>query len=125
LQLSVLRSLWNRGEARVHEVHDDLAAERPLAQNTVATVLTRLEKHGLVCHRGEGRQFVYRALLAEEQAQENMVKELAERVFEGDYSRMFAHLLGRAEVDPGDLAIIKQQIDERARELAREGGQVR
>lgn len=120
LQLSVLRVLWQRGEARVPEVRAELRAERPLAQNTVATVLSRLEKQGLVTHRSEGRQFVYRALLEEEEAQEGMVEELAERVFEGDYSRMFAHLLERAEVEPGELERIKQLIEDRERELGSE-----
>jgi predicted transcriptional regulator len=118
LQLSILRVLWERGEARVPEVREALRQTRRLAQNTVATVLSRLEKQGLVAHRSEGRQFVYRALVEERAAQQSMVEELAERVFEGDYARLFAQLLERAEVAPGDLERIKELIEARERELA-------
>ena len=37
LQLAVMRSLWKRCEARVTEVHGDLAPSNGLAPTTVAT----------------------------------------------------------------------------------------
>ncbi len=117
LQLSILRVLWDRGEARVPEVCADLKGPRSLAKNTVATVLSRLEKQGVVTHRTEGRQFVYSAVLDEQNAQDSMVVELAERAFEGDKTKMFAHLLGQSDVAPGDLERIKDMIEAREREL--------
>ena len=44
LQLTVLRVLWDRGEATVAEVHERVQSTRPLALNTVATLLSRLER---------------------------------------------------------------------------------
>lgn len=120
LQLSILRALWQRGEATVPVVREALRGERQLAQNTVATVLSRLEKQGLVTHRNEGRQFVYRAALAEQEAEGSMVEELTERVFEGDYARLFAHLLDRRQVAADDLQRIKEMIETRERELSAE-----
>lgn len=117
LQLSILRVLWERGEAPVPEVRSALSGERALAHNTIATVLTRLEKQGLVTHRTEGRQYVYRALIVESEAKASMVEELTDRVFEGDLALHFAQLLGRADVAPGDLDRIKQMIENREREL--------
>ncbi len=42
LQISVVRVLWERGEASVTDIAATLAAERGLAHTTVATLLTRL-----------------------------------------------------------------------------------
>jgi len=117
LQLAVLRVLWECGEARVPEVRKALEGDRNLAQNTVATVLSRLEKQGLVTHRMEGRQFVYRPVIQEQEAEKTMVGELTERVFEGDYGRLFAHLLDRPEVAEEELGRIKQLIEARERKL--------
>ena len=44
LQITILRHLWSRGEASVAEVWEPLHASRGLAQTTVATLLTRLER---------------------------------------------------------------------------------
>uniref|UniRef100_UPI002FCBE52B BlaI/MecI/CopY family transcriptional regulator n=1 Tax=Brevundimonas sp. TaxID=1871086 RepID=UPI002FCBE52B len=47
LQLDVMRVLW-RGEASVADVAAALVTSRGLAHTTIATVLTRLAKRGLV-----------------------------------------------------------------------------
>ena len=51
-----------KGRARA-EMQRALHAERPLAASTIATLLSRLEKRGIVAYRIEGRQYVYRAVL--------------------------------------------------------------
>ena len=51
LQLSLMRVLWQRGEASTAEVAEALRGERDLAHTTVATLLTRLEKRGLLASR--------------------------------------------------------------------------
>ena len=116
LQLDLMRVLWERGEASAAEVHTGLTPERRLAPTTVATLLRRLEKRGLVAHRSEGRQFLYRATVAEERAREAMVEELAERLFDGDAARLVHHLLAHHELRPGDLARVRALIDARERE---------
>lgn len=117
LQLDVMRVLWSRAEATAAEVTEALAGARGLAPTTVATLLRRLEKRGLVTHQSRGRQFVYRAAVAEADAREAMVDELAERLFEGDAARLVHHLLDRHELAPGDLARVRALIE------AREGGE--
>ena len=55
-QLAVLRVLWERSEATVAQVQGALLADRPLAATTIATLLSRLEKRGIVAYRIKGRQ---------------------------------------------------------------------
>lgn len=111
-QLSILRVLWERGEATVAEIWDSLHAERGLAQTTLATMLTRLERRGVVEHRTQLRQFVYRALVTEEQVQHSMVSELTSRLFEGDVSALVSHLLTAQDVSPGDRARIREMLNQ-------------
>ncbi len=117
LQLAVMRVLWELGEATVVEVQERLRAERPLAQTTVATLLTRLEKRGVVAYRTEGRQYVYRALITEEDVRESVLAEVTDRLFHGDLTTMVSHLLAGAEVDAGELAKVRELIESREREL--------
>ena len=120
LQVSILKVLWARGECTVVDVHDALRAERRIAQSTVATLLSRLEKKGLVSHRAEGRQYVYRALVDEGQVRSSVVAEfteLAGRLFEGDVATMVSHLLTAQEVEGGDLARIREMVERREADL--------
>ena len=93
LQLAIMRVLWSGGEATVAEVVKALAGERPLAHTTVSTVLSRLEKRGVVeCDRA-GRQLVYTARVGRPEARKALVSSLIERVFGGDPAALVSHLL--------------------------------
>ncbi len=110
LQLAIMRVLWRRQEATASEVHLALLADRGLAPTTIATMLQKMEKKGVVDHRSEGRRFVYRPTISEAQVRSSMVEELTERLFGGDPSALVAHLLAEQPATAAELAEIKQRI---------------
>ncbi len=114
LQIAIMRVLWEKGHATVSEICDALRPERALALTTVATLMSRLEKRGVVDHETRARQFVYRALVSESEVRRSMVSELTERLFDGDVAEMMSHLLTGREISPGDLDRIKAMLDEHA-----------
>lgn len=116
-QLEILRVLWDRSEATVVEIHQALQSERDLAPTTIATLLSRLEKRGLVTYRTEGRQYVYRAVLQERDAQQHALVEVTRGLFAGDVPGMVSQLLSSHEIRPGDLARVRELIDAKEREL--------
>ena len=106
LQLAIVRVLWDRGECTVAVTQAALLPERPLAQTTVATILTRLEKRGVVAHRPNGRQFVYRALVTEGDVRVSMVRSLTDMLFGGSSAALINHVLldrGVSEQEFGEL----------------------
>jgi BlaI family penicillinase repressor len=117
LQLAVMRVLWERGEATVAEVHQELQEERGLAPTTVATLLSRLERREVAARRTEGRQYVYWAKVSEAAVQRSMLREMSERLFGGDVTAMVSQLLGNARVDPEELARIRAMVNAKEREL--------
>ena len=119
LQLAVLQALWQRGEATVGEVHAALARERRLAVTTVATLLSRLEKQRLLSHRSEGRQFVYRPLVSQDEMRTTMLSDVTTRLFGGDVTAVVSHLLASGDVKRGDLERVKALIEGRTREGGR------
>jgi BlaI family penicillinase repressor len=111
LQIAVMRVLWEKGEASVAEIWEALRPERGLAQTTVATLLSRLEKRGVVSHRSRARQFLYQATVTESEVRRVMVRELTERLFDGDVAALMSHLLTARAVSPGDLAKVKELVE--------------
>ena len=111
LQLAILRVIWDRSEATVQDIWEALHAERGLAQTTVATMLSRLERRGVVTRRAQLRQYHYRAAVTEREVQHSMVGELTERLFDGDVTALVQHLLTGKDVSPGDIAKIRDMIE--------------
>ena len=110
LQLAVMRILWDRGHATVADITDALRPSRGLAQTTVATVLSRMEKRGIVGHETHARQFVYHAKLTEPEIRRSMVSEMTERLFGGDVTALVSHLISAREFSRGDLAKVKAML---------------
>ena len=112
LQVAILRVLWDESEATVARVTDAIAGKRR-APTTIATMLTKMERRGIVEHRVEGRQFVYRPCISEKELTHTMVADLAQRLFEGDLSALVSHLIRSEEIDRDELVRLRAMIVER------------
>lgn len=117
LQLAIMRVLWTKREATVAAVHQALKPERGLALTTIATMLSKMEKKGVVKHRSEGRQFVYAPAVSEEAVTRSMVSEFTERLFQGDPKALVSHLLSAGEIDPDELQTIRAMIEAKAEDM--------
>ena len=111
LQLDVIRVLWLRKEATAAEVQAALDADRGLALTTISTLLSRLEKRGLITHRTEGRTFYYRATITEPQVRRSMLGSLVDSVFRGDPAELVSQLLSARDLSPEDLERIRSMVE--------------
>lgn len=112
LQIAILRVLWTEGEATVAAVQAGLRASgRDLAHTSVGTLLSRLEGRGAVGRRTEGRQLIYRALVAEGEVKRSMVSALTERLFAGDPAALVHHLIDEGAIDAEELARLRALLE--------------
>lgn len=114
LQLAIMRALWNKPNSTTAEVVEAVRKNRPLAHTTIATLLTRLEKRGLVEVNREGRQLCYRALFSENQIKKSMVSDLVSSLFMGNTSALLSHLFREQEFDEDDLEAIRRMIERKS-----------
>lgn len=113
LQLRIMQALWARGEARVAEIQTALPGGTNLAYTTVATMLRKMEARGLVRHRAEGRTFIYRAAVAEDQVSRSMTEHVLNRLFCGSVEALVSHLLTTREIAPDELRRLETLIAQR------------
>ncbi len=112
VQLAVMRALWNSGQATTAEVVALVTRQRELAYTTVATLLTRLEKRGLLVSVSHGRERLYTAKVSRNQVESDMVTGLVNRLFQGDAGALMSHLVQHKEVSSDDLEQAKQLLQE-------------
>lgn len=92
-ELEILKILWERGEASVRTVYEDISQDVPIVQNTVQAFLRTMESKGLVCHSVQGRTFIYRPLLKKEQATKRVVSGVLQRMFDGAIDQLVQSVL--------------------------------
>jgi BlaI family transcriptional regulator, penicillinase repressor len=113
-QLAVMQVLWSRDEASVSEVQRAMTGRR-LALTTVATMLVRLEQRGLVSHRAEGRQYIYRSRVSPAEVRETVTRELLRNLFAGDVAAFVSQLLDARELTREEVADLQRLVRNKAR----------
>ncbi len=123
LQYAIMRVLWEEREATVARVQERLAEgdRHDRALTTIATMLSKMEKKGVVSHRSEGRVFVYKALVQEDAVRRSMVNELTERLFNGDFGALVSHLLDEQDIDRAELDRLRQLLASKTKKEGRRG----
>jgi BlaI family penicillinase repressor len=112
----IMEVVWAHGNATVAEVRDVLASSsKPLAFNTVQTMLRILETKGFLRHHEDGRAFRYSAVVDRSKACRRAVKSLVKRFF-GSPGALAVNLLQTESLTPSEIAEIEALI---AREKVR------
>ena len=114
LQLAVMQVLWSRDEASVTDVQRAMTGRR-LALTTVATILVRLEQRGLVGHRAEGRQYIYRSRVSPAEVRETVTRELLRNLFGGDVAAFVSQLLDARKLTREEVADLQRLVRNKAR----------
>ncbi|MGQ9575602.1 MAG: BlaI/MecI/CopY family transcriptional regulator [Thermoguttaceae bacterium] len=111
LQLRIMKVLWNSGLMSVAAVQARLG-DPPLAYTTVATMLRKMERRGLVRHHRLGRRFLYEAAVTAAEVNRQSTADLLDRLFEGSLADAVSHLLEAREVGAEELARLEQLIEQ-------------
>jgi predicted transcriptional regulator len=119
LELEVMRPFWEGDsplELTVRDAVDRINAGRrkPLAYNTVQTVLQILREKGAVRARaGQGRAHLWQPRVSREQVTTSMVGELLERLFDGQVEPLLLNLVERESLSRPELERLRELIEER------------
>ena len=109
-ELRLMKILWRRGESSVNDLLAALPQGEALAYNSILTTIRILEQKGYVEHRQDGRAFVYRPCVAEQEASQSEIRHVLSRFFGNSRERLLLSLLGDEELSPHELQRLKQAI---------------
>ena len=118
-ELEILKVLWQRGEATVREVYEEMGRHAPIVQNTVQAFLRTMEEKQLVAHRLEGRTFIYRPLPRPEDTKQRLVSRVLQRVFDGAIDQLVQSALSLRQPTSDELERLEQLIEQAKREKGR------
>lgn len=110
-ELGILRILWRIGPATVREVHEALEG-RAEGYTTVLKLLQIMHQKGLVSRDESERAHVYSPVVEKDAAQEQMLGDFVQRVFEGSREQLVLQALGSGRATPQELAKIRALLDE-------------
>ncbi len=115
LQCKILSAMWELGPATVGEIQEALSDDH--LRTTIATLLTRLERDGVVTHEVERGNNIYRVLVRRDPIRRTMVSDLTNSLFRGSPEELLHHLVNDTVKDPQELQKLMKVIRARLKEI--------
>jgi BlaI family transcriptional regulator, penicillinase repressor len=110
-QVQILNVIWERGEATVGEVWQAVSARRPVARNTVLTLVSRLEEKGWLRRHEEGNVLRYSAVVPKQTALRQIARRLVDTAFGGSAEGLIMTLLGDGDLSEGEAERIRAMLE--------------
>ena len=111
-ELEILKILWEKGEATVREVYEEMRQHLAIVQNTVQAFLRTMEEKGFVKHRVKGRTFVYSPLLQRDKTSRRLASRFLEHAFDGAMDQLVQSVLSVREPTAAELSRLEACIEE-------------
>ncbi|HYK35778.1 BlaI/MecI/CopY family transcriptional regulator [Alloacidobacterium sp.] len=110
-ELELLRVLWEKGPATVRELHDAINVQRSVVYTSVLKILQIMTEKGLVEREESGKAHIYRAAASQEQTQNQLLRDLSERLFSGSAAQLAMHALAMQPASAEELEEIRTLIE--------------
>ena len=108
LEAAIMDVVWAAGgPVRVREVSEQLNRDRPLAFNTVQTVMENLYRKGWLGRRKDGRAYLYTAERSRDDYADGLMAEALSAA--GDPAATLVRLVG--DLEPGEAARLRAALD--------------
>lgn len=111
-ELEILKILWDRGEASVRDVYEQMRQTTPIVQNTVQAFLRTMEDKGLVRHRVEGRTFIYKPVVPRAQTTQQLTTEFVQHVFDGAIDQLVETAFSHRTPSEAELTRLEELVAE-------------
>jgi predicted transcriptional regulator len=110
-ELPIMDVLWSKQFATVGDVAEALAKDKPVAYNTVLTLMRILERKGYIRHTKDGRAFVYQPVVDRGEASRTAVRHLLSRFFNDSPELLMLNLLKEERIDESELERLRGLIE--------------
>lgn len=110
---AVMQLLWERSPMRGNDVVDVLAPRQGWSGNTVKTLLNRLVKKGALRFAVDGRSYLYRPAVRQEECVREEGKRFLARVFAGAAGPLLAHFIEDARLTAEEIENLKRLLEKK------------
>ncbi|MBC8231552.1 BlaI/MecI/CopY family transcriptional regulator [bacterium] len=109
-ELQIMKIIWESGQATVRDIYETLLKKERIAYTTVSTMVNSLEEKGFLRHDVDGRTYIYKPLVAQEEVSQGMLQDLLERLFDGSTEMLLNTLIKVKNLNQDDLEQLWQRV---------------
>lgn len=111
-ELEILQILWQKGQATVRDVHEQLTQSKESVYTTTLKIMQIMAEKGLVTRNEESRTHIYMAAVKEEDIQKTLLNKFIDTTFRGSAMKLVMQALGNNKTSPEELAEIQRLLEQ-------------
>lgn len=110
-ELEILRVLWDRKQATVREVHEELSQYKDCGYTTTLKLMQIMHEKGIVKRDDRSKTHIYEAIISKEKTQRQLVDKMVNSLFGGSATQLVMQALGNNSPSADELDAIQQLLD--------------
>ena len=111
LETEVMNLVWSSEEVTVRDVYRVLLTRREIAYTTVMTIMSNLNKKGMLERHLQGRAYIYTPVVSRDEFTRNKIDEIVESMLNRFTEPAMIYLVDRlVQIDPQRLSELEEAI---------------
>jgi BlaI family transcriptional regulator, penicillinase repressor len=110
-ELEILQVLWDRGQASVRDVHEELLKTKEAGYTTTLKLMQIMHEKGLVKRDDSIKTHIYQAAVSKEKTQKHLLGKMIDTLFGGSPTQLVMQALGNHKASDVELEEIQKLLD--------------
>ncbi len=110
-ELDILTILWDREQATVREVHEELSKNKDSGYTTTLKLLQIMFEKGLVTRDDSSKTHIYHPAISQQKTQKQFLDKMINTLFSGSSTQLVLQALGNQKTSKDELNEIQKYLD--------------
>ncbi len=110
-ELEILQVLWDKGQASVRDVHEELLKSKDAGYTTTLKLMQIMHEKGLVRRDDSIKTHIYQAAVSREKTQKHLLGKMIDTLFGGSPTQLVMQALGNHKASDSELEEIQKLLD--------------
>lgn len=110
-ELEILQILWNKEQATVREVHEELSKNKDSGYTTTLKLLQIMFEKGLVTRDDSNKTHIYQPAVTRQKTQKQLLDKMINTLFAGSSTQLVLQALGNQKASKDELEEIQKYLD--------------
>lgn len=111
-ELEILQVLWEKDQASVREVHEELLRTKDVGYTTTLKLMQIMYEKGLVKRDDSFKTHIYQASVSKEKTQKHLLGKMINTLFGGSPGELVLQALGNHKASPAELEEIQRLLND-------------
>ena len=110
-ELEILQILWDKEQATVREVHEELSKNKDSGYTTTLKLLQIMFEKGLVTRDDSNKTHIYQPAVTKQKTQKQLLDKMINTLFAGSSTQLVLQALGNQKTSKDELNEIQKYLD--------------